>query len=154
MFKFVKYNIPCSLPGSGKTSLLDIISSRSNGNVYGKVYYNNYMCTAEVIKQYAAYVMQADRLLHNLTVRETIRYAASLRLPGIMNDTEIDIKVINYKLKLHQYCKIRNVRYFNPPFLPFILSYYFIVRINKASRFSCVRHMNKVIDTMSKAYLF
>lgn len=95
MFKFVKYNISCSLTGSGKTSLLDIISSRSNGSVCGKVYYNNYMCTAEVIKQYAAYVMQADRLLHNLTVRETIRYAAYLRLPGRMNGTEIDIKVIN-----------------------------------------------------------
>ncbi|VDI50556.1 ATP-binding cassette sub-family G member 5-like isoform X1 [Mytilus galloprovincialis] len=79
--------------GSGKTSLLDIIASRSNGQVGGKVYYNNYLCTAEVIKQYAAYVMQADRLLHNLTVRETIRYAALLRLPGKMGSKEIDEKV-------------------------------------------------------------
>lgn len=72
---------------------MDIIASRSNGQVGGKVYYNNYLCTAEVIKQYAAYVMQADRLLHNLTVRETIRYAALLRLPGKMGSKEIDEKV-------------------------------------------------------------
>lgn len=88
--------------GSGKTSLLDIIASRSNGSVSGKVYYNNYLCTAEVIRQYAAYVMQADRLLHNLTVRETIRYAAFLRLPGRMDSTEIDAKVIIIEKRCRQ----------------------------------------------------
>ena len=59
----------------------------------GQVYFNNHLCTAEVIKQYAAYVMQADRLLHNLTVRETIRYSSVLRLPGSYNGKEIDAEV-------------------------------------------------------------
>ncbi|XP_076095553.1 ATP-binding cassette sub-family G member 5-like [Mytilus galloprovincialis] len=79
--------------GSGKTSLLDVISSRYTGKLYGKVYFNNYLCTADIIKQYAAYVMQADRLLHNLTVRETLKYSGILRLPGAYNDKEINAEV-------------------------------------------------------------
>jgi ABC-type multidrug transport system ATPase subunit len=79
--------------GSGKTSLLDIISSRFTGKVTGKVYFNNHLCTAEVIKQCAAYVMQADRLLHNLTVRETLRFSGVLRLPGTYNSHEIEAEV-------------------------------------------------------------
>lgn len=81
--------------GSGKTSLLDVIACRTEGKVTGKVYYNNYECTKEVIKQYGAYVMQADRFLHNLTVRETLRYAAYLRLPGRTKKFEIETKVNN-----------------------------------------------------------
>ncbi|OWF44862.1 ATP-binding cassette sub-family G member 5-like [Mizuhopecten yessoensis] len=79
--------------GSGKTSLLDVIACRTSGKVSGKVYYNNYECTKEVIKQYGAYVMQADRLFPNLTVRETLQYAAFLRLPGRTTSQEIESKV-------------------------------------------------------------
>lgn len=83
----------CNISGSGKTSLLDVIACRTEGRVTGKVYYNNYECSKEVIKQYGAYVMQADRFLHNLTVRETLRYAAYLRLPGRTKKFEIENKV-------------------------------------------------------------
>ncbi|KAK3094013.1 hypothetical protein FSP39_022934 [Pinctada imbricata] len=79
--------------GSGKTSLLDVIACRTSGRVTGKVYYNNYECKKEVIKQYGAYVMQADKFLHNLTVRETLRYAALLRLPGRTTTVELETKV-------------------------------------------------------------
>ncbi|KAL3872733.1 hypothetical protein ACJMK2_035937 [Sinanodonta woodiana] len=58
--------------GSGKTSLLDVISYRSSGSVTGKVYYNNHEVTKAIIQDHASYVMQADRLLPNLTVRETL----------------------------------------------------------------------------------
>ncbi|VDI72979.1 Hypothetical predicted protein [Mytilus galloprovincialis] len=37
--------------------------------------------------------MQADRLLHNLTVRETLKYSGILRLPGAYNDKEINAEV-------------------------------------------------------------
>ncbi|KAJ8308060.1 hypothetical protein KUTeg_012934 [Tegillarca granosa] len=59
--------------GSGKTSLLDVIACRTDGKVSGKVYYNNYECSKEVMKQYGAYVLQADKLLANLTVNKAIR---------------------------------------------------------------------------------
>ena len=79
--------------GSGKTSLLDVIAGRSSGTVTGHVYYNNYACTRRLIKQRATYVMQADRLLPNLTVRETLRYTARLKLPGKSSVSDIENKV-------------------------------------------------------------
>lgn len=79
--------------GSGKTSLLDVIACRSTGTVSGKVCYNNVVCTRDVIQQRATYVMQADRLLPNLTVRETLRYTARLKLPGDTRTKVIERKV-------------------------------------------------------------
>ncbi|XP_052766024.1 ATP-binding cassette sub-family G member 5-like [Mya arenaria] len=79
--------------GSGKTSLLDVITCRSSGKVTGGVYYNGARCTRDVIQNHATYVMQADRLLPNLTVRETLRYTASLKLPGHTSNAVIDRKV-------------------------------------------------------------
>jgi ABC-type multidrug transport system ATPase subunit len=37
--------------------------------------------------------MQADRLLPNLTVRETLRYTAKLKLPGHVTTDDIERKV-------------------------------------------------------------
>ncbi|KAK3598078.1 hypothetical protein CHS0354_014614 [Potamilus streckersoni] len=79
--------------GSGKTSLLDVISCRSSGSVTGKVYYNNHEVTEAIIQDHASYVMQADRLLPNLTVRETLLYTARLKLPGNTSYSEIKEKV-------------------------------------------------------------
>ena len=78
--------------------MLDVIGCRTSGKVSGKIHYNKYECNKEVIKQYASYVLQADRLLVNLTVRETITYAAYLRLPGRATQTEIEAKV---RVSLH-----------------------------------------------------
>ena len=80
--------------GSGKTSLLDVITGRSSGRVTGKIFYNNYVCTRQVIKQRATYIMQADKLLPNLTVKETLRYTARLKLPGRCSDACIETKVL------------------------------------------------------------
>ncbi|KAL5008818.1 hypothetical protein ScPMuIL_014399 [Solemya velum] len=79
--------------GSGKTSLLDVISCRTEGEVRGHVFYKKYACTKHFMKQFGSYVLQADRLLPNLTVRETLRYSAQLRLPGSATSGEIDKKV-------------------------------------------------------------
>lgn len=79
--------------GSGKTSLLDIISCRSSGTMTGYVCINDVKCTRDVIQQRSTYVMQADRLLPNLTVRETLRYTARLKLPGNTNANNIERKV-------------------------------------------------------------
>jgi ABC-type multidrug transport system ATPase subunit len=84
------------ISGSGKTSLLDVIACRSSGIVSGQVYFNEVKCTRGIIQKHATYVMQADRLLPNLTVRETLTYTALLKLPGDTSATDINHKVRMY----------------------------------------------------------
>ncbi|XP_013402842.1 ATP-binding cassette sub-family G member 5 [Lingula anatina] len=64
--------------GSGKTSLLDVICNRmgSNGKLQGLVW-----GTPGLIES-AGYVIQADRLMDNLTVKETLTYTAKLKFVG------------------------------------------------------------------------
>ncbi|GFF50054.1 uncharacterized ABC transporter ATP-binding protein/permease YOL075C [Aspergillus udagawae] len=67
--------------GSGKTSLLNIMAGRMNltkAKVSGTTTFNG-VAGIEGIR--SAYVMQEDVLIPTLTVRETLRYAADLRLP-------------------------------------------------------------------------
>ncbi|XP_059144004.1 ATP-binding cassette sub-family G member 5-like [Physella acuta] len=79
--------------GSGKTSLLDVISGRAQGDVTGVVTYKQEQCTRDTMMQKASYVLQADRLLPTLTVRETLTYMAYLKLPGYTTESEIEAKV-------------------------------------------------------------
>ena len=72
--------------GSGKTTLLNTISNRvtsSKLHVSGQATYNGRLNLATIR---SAYVMQQDVLLPTLTVRETLRYAADLRLPKTSKD--------------------------------------------------------------------
>jgi ABC-type lipoprotein export system ATPase subunit len=67
--------------GSGKTSLLNIMAGRmslTKAKVSGATTLNG-VAGIEGIR--SAYVMQEDVLIPTLTVRETLRYAADLRLP-------------------------------------------------------------------------
>ena len=67
--------------GSGKTSMLNIMSHRMSGTRLrstGSILYNG---NSKLSSIRSAYVMQQDVLLPTLTVRETLQYAADLRLP-------------------------------------------------------------------------
>lgn len=67
--------------GSGKTSILNTMSHRMSGTrlkTSGSVLYNGSPKLATIR---SAYVMQQDILIPTLTVRETLLYAADLRLP-------------------------------------------------------------------------
>ena len=67
--------------GSGKTSVLNTLSHRIEGGrlrTNGCTLYND---NPKLSSVRSAYVMQQDVLLSTLTVRETLRYAAELRLP-------------------------------------------------------------------------
>lgn len=67
--------------GSGKTSFLNILSHRiGDGGLKttGQVLYNG---CPKISSVRSAYVMQQDILLPTLTVKETLLYAAELRLP-------------------------------------------------------------------------
>ncbi|XP_060062819.1 ATP-binding cassette sub-family G member 5-like [Ylistrum balloti] len=54
---------------------------------------NKFECTKDFVRQTTAYVIQTDRLLHTLTVRETLMYAALLRLPSKTTEKERNDKV-------------------------------------------------------------
>jgi ABC-type multidrug transport system ATPase subunit len=74
--------------GSGKTSLLNQMSGRMKGNrisTTGQTLFNGSE-DASSIK--SAYVIQQDILLPTLTVRETLTYAAQLRLPSSVTQVE------------------------------------------------------------------
>lgn len=74
--------------GSGKTSLLNQMSGRMHGNrlsTSGRTLFNG---NSDASKIRSAYVIQQDILIPTLTVRETLTYAAQLRLPSSVSQTE------------------------------------------------------------------
>lgn len=83
--------------GSGKTSLLNILSGRmrTSGSlvITADVRLNNYDCnpTKLKIRQQIAFVAQEDSLQITSTPREAIKFSAKLRLPRNMTNEELDI---------------------------------------------------------------
>jgi len=74
--------------GSGKTTLLNILANRvSTGKITGQVAINR-QNAKKVFQRHGAYVTQDDILYGDLTVRETLMYAALLRLPFSMSHKE------------------------------------------------------------------
>ena len=74
--------------GSGKTSLLNSMSHRFSEkhlSINGTILYNGDDRLASIR---STYVMQHDVLLPTLTVRETLQYAAELRLPPPTSEEE------------------------------------------------------------------
>ncbi|PHH80458.1 hypothetical protein CDD80_1468 [Ophiocordyceps camponoti-rufipedis] len=85
-------NVIMGPSGSGKTSLLDSMALRlrnSMGTEYkrsGSMTLNGALPTDAVVRAVCSYVCQEDdALLPSLTVRETLRFAAGLRLPASMS---------------------------------------------------------------------
>lgn len=75
--------------GSGKTTLLSALSMRLNTsimNVTGDIRLNGREYDATVLKSMSAYVMQDDLLHAELTVAETLMWAALLRMPMHTSD--------------------------------------------------------------------
>jgi ABC-type multidrug transport system ATPase subunit len=79
--------------GSGKTTLLNAIAHRMSSKsmeVSGDITFGQ---GGKLSNVRSAYVMQDDILLPTLTVRETLQYAADLRLPSISAWAERDLVV-------------------------------------------------------------
>ncbi|KAL1643823.1 hypothetical protein SLS61_009139 [Didymella pomorum] len=91
----VSADLPCGTltaiiggSGSGKTSLLNQMSGRMKGNrisTSGRTLFNG---SEDISSIKSAYVIQQDILLPTLTVRETLTYAAQLRLPSSVTQAE------------------------------------------------------------------
>ncbi|KAF4536112.1 ABC transporter-like protein [Lasiodiplodia theobromae] len=76
--------------GSGKTTLLNLMSNRMHGrrlHISGATLFNGHDLRGD-LSAVSAYVMQTDVLQPTLTVRETLQYAADLRLPASVDKDE------------------------------------------------------------------
>ncbi|ETN41227.1 uncharacterized protein HMPREF1541_03162 [Cyphellophora europaea CBS 101466] len=100
-------NVIMGPSGSGKSSLLNAIANRlrtsttTNYARNGRVLLNRALPSSEVLKSVICYVPQDDvGLLPALTVRETLRYAARLRLPAWMPHGEKIRRAEDVLLKL------------------------------------------------------
>ncbi|KAJ1561017.1 hypothetical protein HK405_005184, partial [Cladochytrium tenue] len=72
--------------GSGKTTLLNALAGRTtSADVSGTVRFNGRPPAHYIRRRAVAYVQQQDSLLPYLSVRDTLRYAARLRLPRSMS---------------------------------------------------------------------
>ena len=66
--------------GAGKSTLLDVLAGRkTTGRLEGELYFNGHTRTASVMRS-ASYVMQDNVHIGVLTVRQTLQFAASLRM--------------------------------------------------------------------------
>ncbi|KAI0460601.1 hypothetical protein F5B21DRAFT_498539 [Xylaria acuta] len=88
-------NVIMGPSGSGKTSLLNAMAQRLNNTIgtkyrpSGGILFNGALPSSAVIRSVVSYVCQDDdALLPSLTVRETLRFAAGLRLPAWMSKRE------------------------------------------------------------------
>lgn len=91
-FEAGKLNVIIGPSGSGKTSLLSSLVNRDHetwGTKYnrqGVMLYNGAAPSEDVVRSVSSYVCQDDdALLPTLTVRETLQFAACLRLPTWMS---------------------------------------------------------------------
>ncbi|KAF9307888.1 hypothetical protein BG003_011923 [Podila horticola] len=83
--------------GSGKTSLLNVLLHRASSNhkIKGAIYFNDTKNPSlQMINCVSAYVRQDDNfLLSHLTVRETLQYAAELKMDHNLNKQQKHSKV-------------------------------------------------------------
>ena len=94
--------------GAGKTTLLDVLAGRKNtGIIDGKVTLNGHAATAEAIAAYAGYVEQFDSLFPYDTVRETLAFAAHLRLPASVS-SEIKERIVDEVMDILELTPIRD----------------------------------------------
>lgn len=100
-------NVIMGPSGSGKTSLLNAMSLRLHNSAgtryrsHGDMTFNGAIPSDSVIRSVCSYVCQDDdALLPSLTVRETLRFSARLRLPSFMTTAQKNQRAEEVLLKL------------------------------------------------------
>lgn len=106
-FEAGKLNVIMGPSGSGKTSLLNAMALRLNNNMSttyrrrGTLTFNGAEPSDSVVRSVCSYVCQDDdALLPSLTVRETLHFAAGLRLPRFLSRAEKNARAEAVLLKM------------------------------------------------------
>ncbi|KAJ9201894.1 hypothetical protein DTO164E3_3332 [Paecilomyces variotii] len=106
-FRPGELNVIMGPSGSGKTSLLNSVARRLHGNLWtqyrvlGDMLYNGAVPSESVIRSVTSFVTQDDdALMPSLTVRESLRFAAGLRLPSWMSREEKNQRAEEILLKM------------------------------------------------------
>ncbi|XP_057973441.1 ABC transporter G family member 22 isoform X2 [Malania oleifera] len=81
--------------GSGKTTLLNLLSGRLNVPTTGSTITYNDQPYSKFLKGRIGFVTQDDVLFPHLTVRETLTYAARLRLPNTLTKQQKEKRAID-----------------------------------------------------------
>ena len=69
--------------GAGKSTMLDVLALRKkNGAITGRICANGKIANKTMMKKISSYVLQHDCLVEELTVRETLMFAANMQMPG------------------------------------------------------------------------
>eukprot|EP01031_Cornospumella_fuschlensis_P031589 gene31589-38177_t len=98
--------------GGGKTTLLSTLSLRLDTNymeIHGEFRLNGREYSRHMLKAMSAYVMQDDLLHGELTVQETLSYAAQLRMAAPGTTSTLRDRRIDEVLELMGISHIRNV---------------------------------------------
>jgi ATP-binding cassette subfamily G (WHITE) protein 8 (sterolin 2) len=79
---------------------MNCIAGRNEKNISfeGSITFNGHRLNTGAMKELIGYVMQSDQLLPNLTVRETLQYAALLKLSSELSRKEKLSLVDNFSL--------------------------------------------------------
>jgi ABC-type multidrug transport system ATPase subunit len=92
--------------GAGKTSLLNILACRidtsSSIHLQGDLLVNDQPYDFHTFGDFANYVMQTDILMQTLTVRETLEFAAALKLSVSVEERNARIGRLVRELKLEK----------------------------------------------------
>ncbi|KAF8460995.1 P-loop containing nucleoside triphosphate hydrolase protein [Kalaharituber pfeilii] len=106
-FEAGKLNIIMGPSGSGKSTLLNLMAKRLRSTAItsyktsGRMLFNGALPSDSVVRSLCSYVTQDDdALLPSLTVRETLSFAAGLRLPKWMSAEEKRRRAEDVLLKL------------------------------------------------------
>lgn len=106
-FRPGQLNVIMGPSGSGKTSLLCSIARRLHGSigtryhVKGEMLYNGAVPSESVVRSVSSFVTQDDdALMPSLTVRESLQFAAGLRLPSWMSKEEKNRRAEDILLKM------------------------------------------------------
>lgn len=82
------------ITGAGKTTLLDVLAGRKTGGyIEGTVTIAGYPKKQETFTRVSGYCEQTDIHSPNLTIYESLQYAAWLRLPSHIKSTEREVSV-------------------------------------------------------------
>eukprot|EP01084_Bolivina_argentea_P270778 460511_1 len=89
--------------GSGKSSFLNCISGRVIDGVDGEVLFNN-VPRPQNFARFTGYVIQDDLYFQSLTVRETLKFSANLKLPTTLSKKQRMQRVVDIidELDLHK----------------------------------------------------